>query len=142
MNYEKELILPLKGKIRMGYGYREMKVTRIKPLTKQRSRKLRKEMTDAESRLWKEIRKKQLPGYKFRRQYPVGKYVLDFVCLNAGLVIEIDGGQHQESFVYDQKRTLWLEQQAYRVLRFWNNEVLYNINEVLEVICNELRIGN
>jgi very-short-patch-repair endonuclease len=119
-----------------------MKVTRIKPLTKQRSRKLRKEMTDAESRLWKEIRKKQLHGYKFRRQYPVGNYVLDFVCLNAGLVIEIDGGQHQESFAYDQKRTLWLEQQGYRVLRFWNNEVLYNIYEVLEVICNELRIGN
>jgi len=116
-----------------------MKLTRIKPQTKQRSRKLREQMTDAERKLWKVLRKKQMNGYKFRRQYPVRKYILDFVCLDTRLVIEVDGGQHQESVANDQERTLWLEQQGFKVLRFWNNEVLDNLYAVLEVIWGELR---
>ena len=112
---------------------------RIKPQVKQRSRKLRKEMTDAERKLWNILRNRQLNGFKFRRQHPFGKYVLDFVCLETGLVIEVDGGQHQKSVIYDQKRTLCLEQQGFKVLRFWNNEVMNHFDEVLEVIWGELR---
>lgn len=89
---------------------------RIKPQVKQRSRKLRKEMTDAERKLWNILRNRQLNGFKFRRQHPFGKYVLDFVCLETGLVIEVDGGQHQKSVIYDQKRTLCLEQQGFKIL--------------------------
>ena len=112
---------------------------RIKPQAKQRSRKLRKDLTDAERKLWIMLRKKQMSGYKFRRQHPCGKYVLDFVCLEIGLVIEVDGGQHQDSVNYDRERTLWLEQQGFKVLRFWNNEVLNHFDRVLEVIWCELR---
>ena len=112
---------------------------RIKPQAKQRSRKLRKEMTDAERKLWNILRNKQLAGYKFRRQHPFGKYVLDFVCLESGLAIEVDGGHHQENEVYDRERTLWLEQHGLKVLRFWNNEVLSHFDEVLEVIRGELQ---
>ena len=70
--------------------------------------------------LWKVLRKQQVRGYKFRRQHPYGNYVLDFVCLEARLVIEVDGGQHQEQEEYDIKRTRWLQQHGFRILRFWN----------------------
>ncbi len=77
-------------------------------------------------------------NYKFRRQYPVGRYILDFACFDMKLVIEVDGGQHCEN-VYDQHRTTWLEQQGWRVIRFWNNEVLQQSEAVLETILQELR---
>lgn len=115
------------------------KLSRINPKAKQRSRKLRREMTDAELILWKRLRKKSIDGYKFRRQHPVGKYILDFVCLEAGLIVEVDGGQHQEGTDYDEKRTFWLEQKGFRVLRFWNNEVMNNLDAVLEVIWHQLQ---
>ena len=95
-------------------------------------------MTEPERLLWSALRSKQINHYKFRRQHSVGNYVLDFVCIEAGLVIEVDGGQHQEAVKYDQNRTLWLEQQGYRVLRFWNNEVMNNLDAVLDVIWWEL----
>ena len=120
---------------------RIMKLTRIKPQAKQRSRKLRREMTQAERMLWKGLRKKQMNHYKFRRQHPFGIYVLDFVCLEASLVIEVDGGQHQERMEHDQDRTLWLEQHGFRVLRFWNNEVMNNLDAVLDVIIQALNSG-
>jgi very-short-patch-repair endonuclease len=113
---------------------------RIKPKNKQRSRTLRKEMTIAERLLWKALRNKQLNQYKFRRQHPYGKYILDFVCLEAKLVIEVDGGQHQENTMYDQNRSMWLERQGFKVLRFWNNEVLNNLDAVMQVIWHELHL--
>jgi very-short-patch-repair endonuclease len=94
-------------------------------------------MTDAEQRLWRAIRLGQLNGLKFRRQYPAGNYILDFVCLAARLVVELDGSQHAEQCAYDAIRTAWLETQGFKVLRFWNNDVMTNLSGVLTVISSE-----
>ena len=99
------------------------------------ARRLRKNMTDAERVLWRELRAARLGGYRFRRQTPLGKYVVDFVCLEARLVVEVDGGQHVERQEEDARRTAWLESQGFRVLRFWNNEVLGNLEGTKEVIA-------
>ncbi len=88
------------------------------------ARTLRKASTDAEAKLWQGLRARQLNGYKFRRQVPMGNYVADFVCLEARLIVEVDGGQHAERSDYDEARTDWLHAQGFCVLRFWNNEVL------------------
>ena len=98
------------------------------------ARDLRKNPTDAEAKLWQHLRHKQLDGYRFRRQHPLGQYVVDFICLDAMLVIEVDGGQHAEFTRRDERRTAFLEKQGFRVLRFWNNEVLGNINGVITTI--------
>jgi len=90
----------------------------------QRARGLRTEMTDAEVRLWIRLRGEQIDGYRFRRQVPMGPYVVDFACLKARLVIEVDGGQHAEALERDDRRTAWLEARGFRVLRFWNTDVL------------------
>jgi len=100
-----------------------------------RAKDLRKHMTDAEKLLWKYLRRRQL-GVKFRRQEPIGRYIVDFVCFEKRLVVEVDGGQHGGS--YDDERDRWLNMQGFKVLRFWNNEVLKNIEGVLEVIGKEL----
>jgi very-short-patch-repair endonuclease len=115
------------------------KPTRIKAATKQNSRRLRREMTDAEKLLWRHLRMKQFEGYKFRRQHPLGNYIVDFVCLDAGLVLEVDGGQHAECKDSDADRTRWLETKGIRVMRFWNNEVLGNIEGVKLAIWNYLK---
>lgn len=81
-------------------------------------------------------------GYKFRFQHRLPPYIVDFVCLKAGLIVELDGGQHAVNQPYDQARTRYLETQGYRVLRFWNNEVLENLDGVLEVIADALREGS
>jgi len=112
--------------------------TRLKATTKLHSRSLRREMTDAEKLLWRHLRMKQLGGYKFRRQHPLGNYIVDFVCLEAVLVVEVDGGQHAESAESDAIRTQWLEAQGLYVIRFWNNEVLNNIEGVKLAIWNYL----
>jgi very-short-patch-repair endonuclease len=96
-----------------------------------RSRKLRGTPTDAEQLLWHHLRHQQITGIKFRRQHPVGRYVVDFVCLAKRLAIEVDGGQHAEMKLQDQQRDAFLVQQGFRVLRFWNNEVLGNIEGVM-----------
>ncbi len=103
------------------------------------ARDMRKEPTDAENKLWHALKGKQLEGHKFRRQQPIGSYIVDFYSSEARLVIELDGGQHGEQQAYDEKRTTFLEAQGYRVLRFWNNEVLANVEGVLEVIAGALR---
>ena len=113
--------------------------TRIKPSTTRNARNLRREMTDAERALWRHLRGQQVAGYKFRRQHPLGAYIVDFVCLDALLVIEVDGGQHAERQRYDQERTDWLQQRGYRVLRFWNHEVLANGQAVMEAIGREVQ---
>ncbi|XHM77797.1 endonuclease domain-containing protein [Mesorhizobium sp. ANAO-SY3R2] len=98
-----------------------------------RARKLRLDETEAEYRLWGELRGRHLNGYKFARQVPLGPYVADFVCRDRRLVVEIDGSQHADS-ASDAIRTEWLNRQGYSVLRFWNNEVLAERQTVLETI--------
>jgi very-short-patch-repair endonuclease len=101
------------------------------------ARKLRREMTAAERRLWTHLRRHQLAGFRFRRQLPVGPYIVDFISLEAKLVIEIDGGQHLES-APDAVRSAWLEGQGFRVLRFWNHDVLIHADDVLTAILGAL----
>ena len=95
---------------------------------------LRKTSTHAERLLWRHLKAKQLEGYKFRRQEPIGNYIEDFVCFEKRVVIEVDDSQHQIEKVKDKKRDPWLKRQGFRVLRFWNNEVLTNVAGVYEVI--------
>lgn len=95
---------------------------------------LRTNTTDAEKNLWQTLRNRQLAGYKFRRQFFIPPYILDFVCFEQCLIIELDGSQHADSVVYDGARTAFLAQQGSRVLRFWNNDVLENSVRVLETI--------
>ena len=102
-----------------------------------RARQLRKEMTDAERLLWRELRDPERFPAKFRRQSPIGHYIVDFVCLEKRLVIEVDGSQHQQSD-RDEQRTQWLEQSGFRVLRFWNNDVIQNRAAVCEEIWRAL----
>jgi very-short-patch-repair endonuclease len=102
------------------------------------SRKLRASQTDAETKLWNRIRNRQIDGHKFVRQEPIGRYICDFVCREKLVVIEVDGGQHSES-ARDEVRDRYLRSQGYRVMRFWNNDVLSNIEGVLTVIDEELR---
>ncbi|MGH6988563.1 MAG: endonuclease domain-containing protein [Stellaceae bacterium] len=90
--------------------------------------RLRSDPTDAEKRIWLYLRNKQLGGFRFRRQQPIGPYIVDFFCPHAKLIIEIDGGQHSPE--RDDKRTQWLESRGYRVVRFWNNDVLGNTEGV------------
>jgi very-short-patch-repair endonuclease len=97
------------------------------------ARRLRKNSTPAERKLWRYIRSRSLAGFKFVRQEPIGPYIVDFICREKRLVIEVDGGQHAESSG-DAVRDRWLEEHRYRVLRFWNNEVLENIEGVWDTI--------
>jgi len=99
-----------------------------------RAKELRKNQTDAEKVLWNKLRNRQINGYKFRRQVPAGSYIVDFMCVSVKLIIELDGGQHAEQQDYDHKRTLFLASKNYKVLRFWNNEILTNIDGVLEAL--------
>lgn len=96
---------------------------------------LRKRMTDAEQLLWRHLRAHRLHGAKFKRQQPIGRYIVDFVSFEARLIVEVDGGQHQGR-VADQIRDSWLESQGFKVLRFWNNEVLTESMAVVERIAN------
>jgi very-short-patch-repair endonuclease len=100
-----------------------------------RARQLRKEMTPAEKRLWAAIRGRLVDGLKFRRQHALGSYIVDFVCTEKRLIIELDGAVHDQQIDYDAARTQHLEQYGYRVLRFRNDEVLNDLGAVLEKIC-------
>ena len=93
-------------------------------------------MTDAERALWFEVRDRRLEGFKFRSQWSLGPFVADFCCLSARLVVEVDGGQHDEKT--DAARTAWLNDRGFRVVRFWNNDVLTNMDGVLQVIVAAL----
>jgi very-short-patch-repair endonuclease len=104
-----------------------------------RARDLRKSSTDAERRLWSRLRQKQLDGFRFRRQQPIGPYIVDFFCPEASLIIEVDGGQHTSTETEDEARTRWLAARGYRVMRLWNNDVLGNTDGVLLTIRDSLR---
>jgi very-short-patch-repair endonuclease len=99
---------------------------------------LRQNQTSAEQRLWQQLRAKRSIPLRFRRQYPIGSYVADFVCLAARLIIEIDGESHNHTIEADEQRTRWLENQGFRVIRFMNSDVLKNTEGVVQAIQNEL----
>ena len=101
-------------------------------------RELRNAPTDAERMLWRHLKGRQIENCKFRRQHPYGDYILDFACLERSVVVELDGSQHFDAAEYDAERTQFLEHAGFAVLRFWNNEVLSELEGVLETIRREL----
>ena len=103
-----------------------------------RARLLRKSFTDAELRMWQLLRNRNLQRFKFRRQHPIGPYIADFVCLEQRIVIEVDGSQHAQQAKYDSERAVYLEAAGYRVLRFWDNDVLAHADSVMQSIYNTL----
>jgi very-short-patch-repair endonuclease len=107
-------------------------------MSNENARRLRRGATDAERRLWSALRDRRLEGYRFRRQFPIGPFIADFACTRHRVIVEADGGQHVDS-ESDQRRTAWLESEGWRVLRFWNNDVLANTNGVVETILKELQ---
>jgi len=107
-------------------------------MMRDRARKLRASMTDAERRLWRHLRLRQLQGLKFRRQVPIGPYIVDFVSFEARLIIEVDGGQNVERAMEDARRTAWLNERGFEVLRFWDNEVLLQSEAVQQAIYEKL----
>ena len=107
---------------------------RTRPPTLTRARRLRTELTEAEKRVWYQLRGNRFFGIKFKRQVPIGPFIADFACLGAKLVIELDGAQHDANAARDARRTAWLEARCYRVIRFWNNEVFENLEGVLSAI--------
>jgi very-short-patch-repair endonuclease len=102
----------------------------------QSARALRNNLTDAERRLWQKLKRRQIATVKFRRQQPIGAFIVDFVCFERRVIVEVDGGQHSEQVPYDEQRTRWLEAQGYLVLRFWNNDVLGNTEAVAQAILD------
>jgi very-short-patch-repair endonuclease len=102
-----------------------------------RARRLRKATTDAEAALWYRLRSRRLNGYKFVRQEPIGRYTVDFIRRESRLIIEVDGGQHADN-PRDAVRDKWIVDCNYRILRFWNNDVLGNLAGVLEIIATAL----
>ena len=104
-----------------------------------RARELRRDRTAAEAKLWGRLRNASLDGVKFRRQFPIGEFIADFCCPQRRLVIELDGGQHVEQVQRDEWRRALLAQHGYRVMRFWNEEIINNLDGVLERILEELR---
>jgi very-short-patch-repair endonuclease len=106
----------------------------------QKARRLRQFSTDAERRMWSALRDRCFTRYKFRRQHPVGDFIVDFACTEFRLVIELDGGQHADDPA-DMRRTAWLEGQGWKVIRFWNNDILTNTDGVLQAILRALQAG-
>jgi very-short-patch-repair endonuclease len=104
------------------------------------ARKLRRDQTEAEMKLWFRLRNRRLGGLKFRRQVPVAGFIADFLCQDARLIVEVDGGQHGEQVTSDAERTEILKNRGFEVLRFWNNEVLNDIEAVLECIVEKASV--
>ncbi len=121
-----------------------MKAVRNASILKQRRQELRRNQTDAEKTFWSHVRSKQFHGLKFFRQYSIGPYILDFYCPMLKLAIELDGGGHNENdqLEYDAVRTEYLKTQGIDVMRFWNNEVLQNLNDVLRIIAERITPPN
>ena len=103
-----------------------------------RARRMRKNPTDAERVLWTHLRKRRIHGYRFRRQHPITPFIADFACPQLCLVIELDGSQHDENRKADESRSYRLSEAGYRVIRFWNTDVLHDIGTVLDAISNEV----
>ena len=105
------------------------------------AKSLRANQTETEQRLWYHLRAHRFMGLKFKRQKPMGRYIVDFVCMERGLIVELDGGQHADAVMKDQRRDAWLRGQGYTVLRFWNNEVMQNLEGVLERIRSAVALS-
>jgi len=103
------------------------------------ARKLRREQTPAEAKLWSVLRNRQLEGLKFRRQHPIGAYVADFCCEEIGLIVELDGGQHSDRELQDRLRTIVLEDMKYTLLRFWNVDITAALDGVIDQILDTAR---
>jgi very-short-patch-repair endonuclease len=106
----------------------------IHPQVRQRARELRQPLTPAEQRMWQTLRRRQLHRYKFRRQHPLGRFIVDFYCARVKLVIEVDGDIHKKQVEYDLERTKWLERNGYSVIRFENKAVIEDLTTVIEKI--------
>jgi very-short-patch-repair endonuclease len=116
-----------------------MPARRANPESYERARHLRQESTPAERKLWAVLRGSQLHGVKFRRQHPIGKFIVDFCSPGEKLIIELDGSQHFDQQQYDQSRTEFLECQGYRLIRFWNNAVMSDMDAVVRAIEDALK---
>ena len=103
-----------------------------------RARQLRREATEAEARLWQNLRSRRLADFKFRRQVWIGPFLADFLCMDARLVVEVDGSQHIDDAAYDADRTAYLANKGYRVIRVWNNDVMQRMDDVLAAILSAL----
>ena len=110
----------------------------------EKSRQLRKNMTSQERKLWSIIRERRFFGYRFRRQFPIGSYIVDFVCREKRIIIEIDGGQHNEiqNIEYDNKRTEFLKSEGFQVIRFWNYDVDNNMDGIYERLKEVFKIDD
>ena len=106
-----------------------------------RARELRVAAPEAERILWHRLRNRQLGGFKFRRQMPIQGYFADFACIEARLIVELDGGQHADQMEYDAKRTEIIERNGWQVLRFWNSDVKSELDRVLDAIARHLQLG-
>jgi len=106
----------------------------------QRAKNLRKTQTLHEEKLWRYLRAKRFSGFKFKRQEPIARYIVDFVCYEAKLIIELDGSHHFESKSHDENRDCWLEEQGFQILRFWNHELIKQTTNVLDEIWNALQV--
>ena len=111
----------------------------VENLLKDRARAMRREPTEAERHLWRLLRDRRFASLKFRRQETIGRYIVDFVCYERRLVVEVDGGQHADN-AYDVERDAWLGSRGFRVIRFWNTDVLSNPEGVQHAIAQELRL--
>jgi len=107
-------------------------------MARQRARRLRRDQTDAEQKPWAHLHDRQLCDARFRRQHPIGPFIADFCCPQRKLIVELDGGQHAAEIAADQKRSRFMEEQGYRLLRLWNHDVLKNMDAVLERIAEVL----
>jgi very-short-patch-repair endonuclease len=107
-------------------------------LAHSRARRLRRDQTDAEKRLWDRLRSRELAEFRFRRQFPIGNFIADFACPQSRIAIELDGGHHFDQVAKDEWRTGLIEKRGFRVMRFWDNEVLEDVNAVAEKIIEAL----
>lgn len=122
-----------------GWGGGRVRVPKEKRLVlKQHARRLRHEMTDAERKLWQVLRARQCEGMRFCRQMRLDNYIVDFVCLERKLIIELDGGQHALQSGYDGRRDAYLQSQGFRLIRFWNHEVMANLEGVMMAVRSAL----
>ena len=124
----------------MGWGLSvtaEAKTRRTQPKSLASARRLRRNLTDAEQRLWRYLRQRQISGFHFRKQCPVGPYIADFACLRAKLIVQVDGGQHADSATHAVPAVCFTAH-GYRTLRFWNNDVLANTDGVIIMITAAL----
>ncbi len=115
---------------------------RTTPKIFERAKALHRDMTEAESRLWKHLRAHRMGDVHFRRQHAIGNYIVDFCAPRRKLIIELDGSQHLEQEEYDEERSEFLKSKGYKILRFWNNDVMNNVDSVLSVIWDTLQKEN